>query len=107
MRRTAETARREPPVRRRGSRGITSTLAGLLLITALSGIGGTPVAAQTQTPQQDKPTVSGYLQQGYEIVQIESVSTQFFYFFLQKESTLVWCSVLLQTGETSSCRTIK
>jgi len=56
---------------------------------------------------QDKPTVSGYLQQGYDIIHIEGGGGQFLFFFLKKEHTVVWCSVLLQTGDTSSCRTIK
>jgi len=56
---------------------------------------------------QEKPTVSGYLQQGYDIIHIEGGGGQFLFFFLKKERTVVWCSVLLQSGETSSCRTIK
>jgi len=56
---------------------------------------------------QDKPTVSGYLQQGYDIIHIEGGGGQFLFFFLKKERTVVWCSVLLQSGETSSCRTVK
>ena len=56
---------------------------------------------------QDKPTVSGYLNQDYKIVNVESGGGQFIFFILQKDKTVVWCSVLLQNGETSSCRTIK
>ena len=56
---------------------------------------------------QDKPTVSGYLNQDYKIVNVESGGGQFIFFILQKDKTAVWCSVLIQSGETSSCRTIK
>lgn len=54
---------------------------------------------------QDKPTVSGLLGQGYQIIQSE-IGNPFIQFLL-KNDTVVWCSVQLQTGETSSCRTIK
>jgi len=71
----------------------------------------TPVFAllllATPSFAQDKPTVSGYLQQGYDIIHIEGGGGQFLFFFLKKERTVVWCSVLLQSGETSSCRTVK
>ena len=56
---------------------------------------------------QEKPTVSGYLEQGYEVIHIEGGGGQFLFFFLKKDRTIVWCSVLLQSGQTSSCRTIK
>jgi hypothetical protein len=56
---------------------------------------------------QDKPTVSGYLNQGYDVIHIEGGGGQFLFFFLRKDRTIVWCSVLLQSGETSSCRTVK
>jgi hypothetical protein len=61
--------------------------------------------AQPQPPQ--KPTVSGYLKEGYDVVHIEGAGGQFIFFILRKDQTLVHCSVLLQSGETSSCRTIK
>jgi hypothetical protein len=63
--------------------------------------------ALAQAPAQEKPTVSGYLNQGYDIIHIEGGGGQFLFFFLRKERTVVWCSVLLQSGETSSCRTVK
>jgi hypothetical protein len=56
---------------------------------------------------QERPTVAGYLQQGYDVIHIEGGGGQFLFFFLKKERTIVWCSVLVQSGETSSCRTIK
>jgi len=51
--------------------------------------------------------VSGYLQEGYDVVHIEGAGGQFIFFILRKDRTLVHCSVLLQSGETSSCRPIK
>ena len=72
-----------------------------LAAVLLAGFAAGPVLAQ------DKPTVSGYLQQGYDIIHIEGGGGQFLFFFLRKERTVVWCSVLLQSGETSSCRTVK
>jgi hypothetical protein len=74
---------------------------GALCALSFAGWLALPAAAQ------DKPTVSGYLQQGYDVLHIEGGGGQFLYFFLRKERTIVWCSVLLQSGETSSCRTIK
>jgi hypothetical protein len=72
---------------------------------AAAGLGAALLAGPA--PAQDKPTVSNYLQQGYDIIHIEGSGGQFLFFFLRKERTVVWCSVLLQSGETSSCRIIK
>jgi len=55
---------------------------------------------------QEKQTVSGLLAQGYQVIHSE-IGNPFLQFILKKENQLVWCSVLLQSGETSSCRTIK
>jgi len=55
---------------------------------------------------QDKPTVAKLLAEGYQIIQSE-IGNPFIQFLLKKDNTVVWCSVQLQTGETSSCRTIK
>ena len=77
-------------------------VAAALLAT---GLGAVPALAQA--PAQEKPTVSGYLNQGYDIIHIEGGGGQFLFFFLRKERTVVWCSVLLQSGETSSCRTVR
>ena len=55
---------------------------------------------------QDKPTVANYLAQGYQVIKSE-IGNPFIQFLLKKDNTVVWCSVQLQTGETSSCRTIK
>ena len=62
--------------------------------------------AGSQALAQDKPTVAGLLGQGYQIIQSE-IGNPFIQFLLKKDNTVVWCSVQLQTGETSSCRTIK
>jgi hypothetical protein len=68
-------------------------------------------AALAQTPAPaDKPTVGKYLADGYT-VQRSDIGNPFLQFILQKSAAtgqvLVWCSVQVQTGETSSCRTIK
>lgn len=71
---------------------IVAAIAGLLLAA--------PALAQ------EKPSVSGYLAQGYQVIQTE-IGSPFIQFILKKDNTLVWCSVALQSGETQSCRTIK
>jgi hypothetical protein len=68
-------------------------------------------AASAQTPAPaDKPTVGKYLADGYT-VQRSEIGNPFLQFILQKSTAsgqaLVWCSVQVQTGDTSSCRTIK
>ena len=55
---------------------------------------------------QDKPTVSGYLAQGFQVIQSE-IGNPFLQFILKKDNQLVWCSVELRSGETQSCRAIK
>jgi hypothetical protein len=55
---------------------------------------------------QEKPSVSKYLAEGYEVIRSE-IGNPFLQFILRKDKTLVWCSVQVQSGETSSCRTIK
>jgi hypothetical protein len=55
---------------------------------------------------QEKPSVTRYLEQGYDIVRAES-GGQFMQFILRKGSHLVWCSVLIQDGSTTACRTVK
>ena len=77
----------------------------LLLAFALAGT----ASAQAPAPA-DKPTVAKYLADGYT-VQRSEIGNPFLQFILQKSTAsgqvLVWCSVQVQTGETSSCRTIK
>ncbi len=70
----------------------------------------TVVLSGPASAQQDKPTVGKYLADGYEVLRAE-IGSPFLQFILHKKTAsgqvLVWCSVQLQTGETSSCRTIK
>jgi len=55
---------------------------------------------------QEKPTVTRYLEQGYDIVRAET-GGQFMQFILRKGSQVVWCSVLIMDGKTTSCRTVQ
>jgi len=77
----------------------------LLFAATLTG----SALAQAPAPA-DKPTVAKYLADGYT-VQRSEIGNPFLQFILQKSTAsgqvLVWCSVQVQTGETSSCRTIK
>jgi hypothetical protein len=77
----------------------------LMVATALGGA----ASAQTPTPA-DEPTVAKCLADGYT-VQRSEIGNPVLQFILQKSTAsgqvLVWCSVQVQTGETSSCRTIK
>jgi hypothetical protein len=82
----------------------TRVFAFLLAIVALLPFG---VAHAQTTQPAEKPTLSSYLQQGYDILHTEGGGGQFIFFILRKERTIVHCSVLLQSGETSSCRTLK
>ena len=79
--------------------------AALVFAAALSGT----ASAQTPAPA-DKPTVGKYLADGYTVLRAD-IGNPFLQFILQKSTAsgqvLVWCSVQVQTGETSSCRTIK
>ena len=78
------------------------------LIVATGGFAGNAFA-QTLAPA-DKPTVGKYLADGYTVQHCE-IGNPFLQFILQKSTAsgqvLVWCSVQVQTGETSSCRAIK
>jgi hypothetical protein len=56
--------------------------------------------------QQDKPTVTKYLEQGYQVI-FSDAGGQFMQFILRKDNQLVWCSVLIQDGKTTSCRTVQ
>jgi len=62
--------------------------------------------AATSALAQEKPTVTRYLEQGYDIVRVES-GGQFMQFILRKGSQVVWCSVLIMDGKTTSCRTVQ
>ena len=71
-------------------------------------IGVAAAAALVALPSfaQDKPTVSGYLAQGFQVIHSE-VGNPFLQFLLKKDNQIVWCSVELRSGDTQSCRTIK
>ena len=77
---------------------MTMRLCAALMVSA--GLLAGPAAAQ------DKPSVGKYMNEGYEVIRSE-IGNPFLQFILKKDKTLVWCSVLVQSGETSSCRTIK
>ena len=73
----------------------------LFLVAAIAAVGfASPSLAQ------DKPTVSGYLAQGFQVIHSD-FGNPFLQFMLKKDNQLVWCSVELRSGETQSCRTIK
>jgi hypothetical protein len=80
----------------------------ICLTAALTAAMVTTAVAQ-QAPA-DKPSVGKYLADGYEVLRAE-IGSPFLQFILQKKTAtgqaLVWCSVQLQNGETTSCRTIK
>lgn len=78
------------------------------LIVAAGGFAGNAFAQISALAE--KPTVGKYLADGYT-VQRSEIGNPFLQFILQKSTAsgqvLVWCSVQVQTGETSSCRIIK
>ena len=81
----------------------------VLFAAALAASIATAASAQAPTPA-DKPTVAKYLADGYTVLRAD-IGNPFLQFILQKSTAtgqvLVWCSVQIQNGETSSCRTIK
>ena len=80
-----------------------------LFAAVLAALGTSAALAQTAAPA-DKPAVGKYLADGYTVLRAD-IGNPFLQFILQKSTAsgqvLVWCSVQVQTGETSSCRTIK
>jgi hypothetical protein len=79
----------------------------VLIAVAIAVVGLLAGQALAQDKPPEKPTFSNYLLQGYDIIHTEGGGGPFLFFILRKERTVVWCSVLLQSGETSSCRTLK
>jgi hypothetical protein len=80
-------------------------------LAALAAVAMLPGIAFAQAPAPaDKPTVGKYLADGYQVLRAD-IGSPFLQFILQKPTAggqaLVWCSVQVSTGETSSCRTIK
>jgi hypothetical protein len=79
----------------------------LFAVSALCAMALLGEVAQAQAPPAaDKPSVGKYMAEGYEVLRAE-IGNPFLQFLLKKDQALVWCSVQLSTGETSSCRTIK
>jgi hypothetical protein len=74
-------------------------------IRLLALLAAVVIAAPTVLAQ-DKPTIAKYLSDGYGIIHSD-VGGQFLQFILRKDNDLVWCSALIQTGQTVSCRNIK
>jgi hypothetical protein len=66
----------------------------------------TAATAAIPASAQERQTVSGLLAQGYQVIHSE-MGSPFLQFLLKKDNTIVWCTVQSQSGETSSCRTIK
>jgi hypothetical protein len=55
---------------------------------------------------QRAPTVSGYLQQGYQIIN-STIGGAYLVLILKKDAALVMCSVTIETGQTAACQAIK
>jgi len=55
---------------------------------------------------QRKPTVTGYLQQGYQIIN-STLGGPYLVLILKKDAAVVLCSVTTATGETAECQPIK
>ena len=67
-----------------------------LVVFVVSGV----AAAQQRT------SVASYLQQGYQIIN-STVGGMYLILILRKDTALVLCSVLIESGQTSGCQTIK
>jgi len=55
---------------------------------------------------QQKPTVTSYLQQGYQIIN-STIGGPYLVLILKKDAALVMCSAKIETGETAGCQPIK
>ena len=55
---------------------------------------------------QQRLSVTSYLQQGYQIIN-STVGGMYLILVLKKDTALVLCSVLIESGQTSGCQTIK
>jgi len=64
------------------------------------------VAAAGTALAQQKATVSGYLQQGYQIIN-STFGGAYLIFVLKKDAAVVMCSVTVETGQTAGCQVIK
>jgi hypothetical protein len=55
---------------------------------------------------QQRNNVTSYLQQGYRIIN-STMGGMNLVLVLQKDSNLVLCEVVMETGQTTGCQTIK
>jgi len=55
---------------------------------------------------QQRLSVTSYLQQGYQVIN-SAVGGMYLILILKKDTALVLCSVLIESGQTSGCQTIK
>jgi hypothetical protein len=74
-------------------------LAWIIAALALVVEAGTALA-------QHKPTVTGYLQQGYQIIN-STLGGAYLVLILKKDTAVVMCSVTMASGETAECQPIK
>jgi len=74
----------------------------------LGGIIGVFVvfAAEHTATAQQRNSVSSYLQQGYQIIN-STIGGMYLVLILKKDSALVLCSVIIESGQTAGCQTIK
>jgi hypothetical protein len=63
------------------------------------------IAASVAAAQQ-RLSVTNYLQQGYQVIN-STVGGIYLILVLKKDTALVLCSVVIESGQTSGCQTIK
>jgi hypothetical protein len=63
-------------------------------------------AAAGSALAQQKATVSGYLQQGYQIIN-STFGGAYLILILKKDAAVVMCSVTVETGQTAGCQAIR
>jgi hypothetical protein len=71
------------------------------MMAALALIGGVGTAFA-----QQRPTVTGYLQQGYQIIN-STLGGIYLVLILKKDAAVVMCSVTIETGQTAGCQPVK
>jgi hypothetical protein len=71
------------------------------MMAALALIGGAGAAFA-----QQRPTVTGYLQQGYQIIN-STLGGIYLVLILKKDAAVVMCSVTIETGQTAGCQPVK
>jgi hypothetical protein len=55
---------------------------------------------------QQRPTVTGYLQQGYQIIN-STLGGIYLVLIMKKDASVVMCSVTIETGQTAGCQPVK